>query len=99
MVSPSKLLNLNSPMPYKHYEMRMPAITKKLFFGEFWMFECYSMSYCKQNYMIGQEGPFRPIKLLKVYEKFSKVLYKTVWEGNVALLMLFPSLSLHFFYI
>lgn len=24
-------------MPYKHYEMRMPAITKKLFFGEFWM--------------------------------------------------------------
>lgn len=34
MVSPSKLLNLNSPMPYKHHEMRMPAITRRLFFGE-----------------------------------------------------------------
>lgn len=33
MVSPSKMLSLNSPMPYKQHEMRMPAITKKLFFG------------------------------------------------------------------
>jgi hypothetical protein len=37
MVSPSKLLNLNSPMPMPYYygEQRPPAITKKLFFGDF----------------------------------------------------------------
>lgn len=35
MVSPSKLLNLNSPMPHYRYESRAPPITKKLFFGDF----------------------------------------------------------------
>jgi hypothetical protein len=34
MVSPSKLLNLNSPMPHYYHE-RAPPITKKLFFGDF----------------------------------------------------------------
>jgi hypothetical protein len=37
LVSPSKLLNLNSPMPLpqSYFESRPPAITKKLFFGDF----------------------------------------------------------------
>lgn len=33
LVSPSKFLN--SPMPHYRYESRGPAITKKLFFGDF----------------------------------------------------------------
>lgn len=37
LVSPSKLLNLNSPMPMpqSYFESRPPAITKRLFFGDF----------------------------------------------------------------
>lgn len=35
MVSPSKLLNLNSPMPQYYQDHRAPPITKRLFFGDF----------------------------------------------------------------